>query len=72
MGIDISGMPIHEVGDKVIGDPRGPSFAATMRSFGIRRVEPPELAAAKQTGTVQRFKVHLHTDAGLDHFTKWG
>jgi len=42
----------------------------TLRTFGIDEVVPPDLAHAKQTETVQRFKVHLMTSAGEDLFTK--
>jgi hypothetical protein len=70
MDLDIDGVPVHEVSDAVMKILAAPSFAATMRSFGVIRVAPPDLTAAKQTATVQRFKAHLLTDAGLDLFTK--
>jgi predicted nucleotidyltransferase component of viral defense system len=42
----------------------------TMRPYGIREVILPNLQAAKQTETTQRFKIHLITSDGLDLFTK--
>lgn len=41
-----------------------------MKPYGIREVVPPDLRAAKQTETTQRFKIHLVTSNGLDLFTK--
>ncbi len=46
------------------------SFINVIRPFGIERVVPPNLAAAKQTETTQRFKTHLISSAGEDLFTK--
>ncbi len=42
----------------------------TTKPYGIRDVIPPNLQAAKQTETTQRFKIHLLTEDGLDLFTK--
>lgn len=70
MDLDLLGIPVHEVTEKVLRILASPALTTTLRSFGIRGVEPPDPAAAKQTATVQRFKTHLITDAGLDLFTK--
>jgi hypothetical protein len=40
------------------------------RSFGITQIQAPDLKYAKQTETVQRFKLHLITSAGEDLATK--
>ncbi len=45
-------------------------FADNLRSFGIDGVIAPDIGKAKQTGTTQRFKVHIMTAAGEDLFTK--
>ena len=46
------------------------ALAATARTFGIEAIRPPDLSRAKQTETVQRFKVHLRTGGGEDLATK--
>jgi len=70
MDLDIAGLPIHEVSDRVMKMLTAPALPSTLRTFGIERLEAPDLSKAKQTATVQRFKVHLFTEAGLDLFTK--
>ncbi len=70
MDLDLTETPVKEVSEKVMKILKTPALAATLRSSGIQRIEPPDLAAAKQTETVQRFKVHLITKDGLDLFTK--
>ena len=46
------------------------ALADTLGTFGIERIQLPDLRRAKQTETVQRFKVHLLTGAGEDLSTK--
>lgn len=46
------------------------SLQDTLRSFGIERIVAPDIVKAKQTETVQRFKIHLITYAQEDFFTK--
>jgi hypothetical protein len=70
MGLDLSGIPVHEVIDRVMKILAAPALLSTLRTFGIERIVPPDLSAAKQTQTVQRFKVHLLTESALDLFTK--
>ncbi len=41
-----------------------------MRIYGITSITPPTMKNSKQTETTQRFKIHLHTQDGLDLFTK--
>lgn len=45
-------------------------FSASLQTFGIERVVPPNIASSKQTETTQRFRVHLMTAGGADLFTK--
>ena len=46
------------------------AFHDSLRVHGIDRVAPPDLKRAKQTETVQRFKVRLITSAAEDLSTK--
>ena len=68
--LDAAGVGVHELRDKVMSILESSGLAATMRTFGIERVQPPDVSKAKQTETVQRFKVHLLTSAGEDLATK--
>jgi hypothetical protein len=70
MDLDAADLPVHLLRDKVMDILDSPALADTMRTFGIERVMPPDIARAKQTETVQRFKVHLLTAAGQDLNTK--
>src|SRR6266545_8301237 len=70
MDLDLQGIPVHELTEKVMKILTSPAIAAVLRTFGIERIAAPDLGTAKQTATVQRFKVHLFTQAGLDLFTK--
>lgn len=45
-------------------------LAFPMRIYGVTEIVPPSMAAAKQTETTQRFKIHLITQDGLELFTK--
>jgi hypothetical protein len=47
-----------------------PALRETLRTYGISQIVPPNVASAKQTATVRRFKVHLVTTAGEDLSTK--
>src|SRR3989338_3593647 len=46
------------------------TFQDNIKPFGITRVIAPDINKAKQTETTQRFKVHLISSSGEDHFTK--
>jgi hypothetical protein len=68
--IDISGVAVHVLTDQLMSIFKSTGMTETARSFGIEQIQPPNLASAKQTETVQRFKVHLITSAGEDLATK--
>lgn len=70
MDLDASGVPVHVLRGKVMAVLTSAVLADTLRTVGVERVVPPRLATAKQTETVQRIKVHLHTAAGEDLPTK--
>jgi predicted nucleotidyltransferase component of viral defense system len=70
MDLDASGVSVQALIDTVTMILRMPSFIESLRPFGIKGIIPPDMAKAKQTGTTQRFKVHLFTAAGEDLFTK--
>jgi len=68
--IDIHDVPVHVLKDGVMSILSSSGLADTARSSGIESIRPPDIAHAKQTETVQRFKVHLITTAGEDLATK--
>lgn len=70
MDLDASGIAVHILQDKVMRLLASPTLADTLRTFGIDRIVPPTLSKAKETETVQRFKIHLITPAGEDLSTK--
>lgn len=70
MDLDIRSMTIVCVKDTVMDILRSASFTVSLKPFGIETVVPPDMAKAKQTGTTQRFKIHLITASGEDLFTK--
>lgn len=70
MDLDLAGIPVHEVQEKVMKILISKALLSTLQTYRINRLDAPDLSVAKQTATVQRFKVHLHTEAGLDLFTK--
>lgn len=70
MDLDIVTVPVHTLREKVMGILDSSGLSDTLRLYGISRIRPPNLAHAKQTETVQRFKVHLLTTAGTDLPTK--
>jgi hypothetical protein len=70
MDLDAGDLPVHLLRDKVMGILDSSGLADTLRTFGIARIQPPDITRAKQTETVQRFKVHLHTTAAEDLHTK--
>lgn len=70
MDLDAQEIAVHALRDRVMSILASSSFGDTLRTYGIDRVAPPDIAHAKQTETVQRFKVHLLTSAGEDLFTK--
>lgn len=70
MDLDTMGMPVHLLRDKVMAILASKGLTDTLRTFGIERVIAPRLSSAKQTETVQRFKVHVLTAASEDLSTK--
>jgi len=70
MDLDVTGIEVFALKERVMSVLQSAPLAATLRTFGIDEIRPPDLARAKQTETVQRFKVHLLTAAGEDLSTK--
>ncbi len=70
LDLDVCEVPVHQIRDKVMSILESGGLNATVSTYGIARVRPPDLSKAKQTETVQRFKVHLETTSGEDLPTK--
>lgn len=70
MDLDVRIIGESNLRDKVMQILKSASFQNNLRSFGITKIIPPDIAKAKQTLTTQRFKVHLITARGEDFFTK--
>lgn len=70
MDLDIQKIGVEKVKKIVMGILLTSGFSDSLRSFGIEKIVPPDLAKAKQTETTQRFKIHLLTQSGEDLFTK--
>ena len=70
MDLDIKGVQVHVLKDIAIKILQNLSFQDSLRTFGVESIVPPDISAAKQTETTQRFKAHLITLAGEDLFTK--
>jgi hypothetical protein len=70
LDLDLGDLPVHQVRDKIMSILESGGLNATARTYRIARVRPPDLSKAKQTETVQRFKVHLETTSGADLPTK--
>ncbi len=70
LDLDVSGIPVHKLRERVMATLQSQALVDTLRTFGIERVQPPNILHAKQTETVQRFKLHLFTTAGEDLSTK--
>lgn len=70
MDLDAEGIPVHSLTERVMSILSSSVLRSTLRGYGVEQVVAPDLAHAKQTETVQRFKVHLLTTAGEDLFTK--
>jgi predicted nucleotidyltransferase component of viral defense system len=70
MDIDVHGVGVEKL-KKITTEILGArSFADSLKTFGIEKVLPPDMAKAKQTATTQRFKIHILTTAHEDLFTK--
>lgn len=70
MDLDVEGPPVFELRDKVSAILDSPALIGSLRPLGIDAIRPPDLRRAKQTETVQRFKIHLLTTAGEDLATR--
>lgn len=70
MDLDIKGVEVYVLKDIIMKILQDISFQDIFKPFGIERIVPPTIGHAKQTGTTQRFKIHLVTFSGEDLFTK--
>lgn len=70
MDIDVSGIEVYVLIEKVMGILESSRFVSTLGTFGVEQVRLPDMRRAKQTETVQRFKLGLLTAAGEDLATK--
>ena len=70
MDMDVQKVRVEKVKKTVMDILAARGFSDSLKLFGIEKVIPPDITKAKQTGTTQRFKVHLLTSAGEDLFTK--
>lgn len=70
MDIDVEGLPVASLQKKVLRVLNSRAFLENLRTYGIEELKLPDMRAAKQTETTQRFKLHLLTAAGEDYFTK--
>jgi len=70
MDIDASGIAVHVLRERVMRVLTSSGLVDSLRTFGVEELRLPDMARAKQTETVQRFKVGLLTSGGEDLATK--
>jgi len=70
MDLDVREISVEKLQSKCLEVLSSRPLLSKLRSFGIEEIVPPDMQHAKQTKTVQRFKLHLITSAGEDLFTK--
>ena len=70
MDIDVEEIPVHKLQSKCLDIINSRTLLNRLETFGIEDIVPPDMRYAKQTETVQRFKVHLITTSGENLFTK--
>jgi predicted nucleotidyltransferase component of viral defense system len=70
MDIDVSGIAVHALREKVMKVLESSGLVDTLRTLGIEDLRLPDMTRAKQTQTVQRFKIGLLTSSGEDLATK--
>jgi hypothetical protein len=70
MDIDITGIAVHTLKEKVMSILGSSGVLDSLRTSGIENLRLPDMTRAKQTETVQRFKIGLLTTAGEDLATK--
>lgn len=64
MDLDARTIPVHALRERVMAILTARTLLNALRSVGILSIIPPDIKVAKQTETVQRFKVRLVTNAG--------
>jgi len=70
MDLDTHTIPVHVLSDRVMSVLTSRGLVDTLTTYGVVRIVSPDLRVAKQTQTVQRFKIHLRTASGEDLPTK--
>lgn len=70
MDIDASELSVHVLQERVMRVLASPRFVDSLRTFGLEELRLPDMARAKQTETVQRFKIGLLSPGGEDLATK--
>lgn len=70
MDLDIRDVELFRLKEIVMDIIVSGALATFLRTYGIEQIIPPNIKTAKQTETVQRFKVHLIPANGEDLFTK--
>jgi predicted nucleotidyltransferase component of viral defense system len=70
MDLDISNISVNVVREIILDIISSTAFISGLKPFGIEGIKVPDMSKAKQTQTMQRFKIHLFTSAGEDLFTK--
>lgn len=70
MDLDVRKVAVYVLRDRVMSILQSTTLVDILKTYGIIRIVPPDLRRAKQTETVQRFKLHLITSAGEDLSTK--
>lgn len=70
MDIDASGLAVHVLRERVMKVLESSGLADSLRTFGVEELRLPDMARAKQTETVQRFKFGLLGPGGEDLATK--
>lgn len=67
---DLRNLEVFRLKDIVLNILSSNALGSSLNVYGIEKIIPPNIEKAKQTETVQRFKVHLITKSGEDFFTK--
>lgn len=70
MDIDIRNIETHKLKEIVMDILMSKTLEISLKAFQIDKIVPPNVETAKQTETVQRFKIHLITFSREDLFTK--
>lgn len=70
MDLDVRDVQVYALKEIVMGILNARIFQDSLVPFGIEKIVLPDISKAKQTETIQRFKVHLLTVSGEDLFTK--